>query len=126
MFTRYRLFSSVMPLPPQVSQGSSITCPCPPHSGQGWEIEKNPWLSLSTPRPPQRGQTCGEVPGLAPLPEQVGQGPVVGTATVIWAPCIACSNDSCTCVSRSRPRCCDCGPPRPRPKKVEKMSPRSA
>ena len=31
------------------------------------------------PRPSQRGQTRGEVPGLAPLPSQVGQGPVVGT-----------------------------------------------
>src|SRR5262249_19578950 len=73
-----------------------------------------------------RGQTCGEVPGLAPVPAQVGQGPVVGTETEICAPCIACSKERRTSVSRSRPRW-DRGPcsrPRP-PKNEEKMSPRS-
>ena len=99
--------------------------PWPPHSGQGWEIEKRPWLWASMPVPSQRGQVRGEVPGFAPLPWQVGHGPVVGTETAIWVPCIAWSKERRTSVSRSRPRCSrgPCWPP-PR-KKVEKMSPRS-
>ena len=55
----------------------------PPHSGHGWEIEKSPWLWASMPVPSHRGQTRGEVPGFAPLPWQVGHGPVVGTETAI-------------------------------------------
>ena len=47
--------------------------PAPPHCGQGWLIEKKPWLWASMPRPSQRGQVTGPVPGLAPLPWQVGQ-----------------------------------------------------
>src|SRR5215207_4403632 len=90
-----------MPLPEQVGQGSSITLPWPPHSGQGWEIEKTPWLWASIPRPSQRGQTRGAVPGFAPVPEQVGQEPVVGTETATWVPCIAWSKESLTSVSRS-------------------------
>ena len=42
--------------------------PWPAHSGHGCWIEKKPWLSESTPRPPQRGHTRGEVPGFAPEP----------------------------------------------------------
>ena len=38
------------------------------------------------PRPSQRGQTIGEVPGSAPLPPQVGQRSALGTVTVIWVP----------------------------------------
>ena len=47
-----------------MGQGSSITWPCPPHCGQGWLIEKKPWLWASMPRPSQRGQVTGTVPGL--------------------------------------------------------------
>src|ERR671911_2814065 len=114
-----------MPRPEQVGHGSSITLPWPPHSGQGWEIEKTPWLWASIPRPSQRGQTRGAVPGFAPVPEQVGQGPVVGTETATWAPCIAWSNESLTSVSRSRPRAVREPCSRPRPKREEKISPRS-
>ena len=78
-----------MPLPAQVEHGSSMIDPWPPHSGQGCWIEKKPWLWVSTPLPSQRGQTLGAVPGLAPEPLQVEQGPVVGTSIVIWVPCIA-------------------------------------
>ena len=47
--------------------------PAPPQREHGWLIENRPWPSTSIPRPLQRGQTIGAVPGLAPLPEQVGQ-----------------------------------------------------
>jgi hypothetical protein len=33
-----------------VGQGSSTICPPPPHSEQGWLIEKKPWPCASTPR----------------------------------------------------------------------------
>jgi hypothetical protein len=82
--------------------------PAPPHRGQGWLIEKNPWLWASMPRPSQRGQVIGPVPGLAPLPLQVGQRPAFGTVTLIWVPLTAWSKPSWTSVSRSRPRTC-CG-----------------
>src|SRR3954471_16425750 len=115
----------VRPDPAQVSHGFSLTWPRPPHRGHGWLIEKKPWLSVSMPRPPHRGQTVGEAPGLAPLPPQVAQVACFGTVTETSTPSIACSNDKRTSVSRSRPRA-DAwrGSPR-RPKKVEKMSPRS-
>src|SRR3984893_15426229 len=67
--------------PPQVGQGSSITVPEPPQLEQGCEIEKIPWLCDSTPRPLQTGHTLGCVPGLAPVPWQVGQGCELGTAS---------------------------------------------
>ena len=82
--------------------------PAPPHCGQGWLIEKKPWLWASMPRPSQRGQVTGPVPGLAPLPWQVGQRSAFGTVTLTWAPLTAWSKLSWTSVSRSRPRTC-CG-----------------
>ncbi len=91
------------PEPPQVWQGCSINCPAPPHSGQGWLIEKKPWLWASTPRPSQRGQTIGLVPGSAPLPPQLRQRSALGTVTGTWAPSIACSKEILISVSRSRP-----------------------
>ena len=60
--------------------------PAPPHCGQGWLIEKKPWLWASMPRPSQRGQVTGLVPGLAPLPWQVWQRSAFGTVTLI---CVA-------------------------------------
>ncbi len=112
------------PEPPQVAQGSSITSPVPPHWGQGWLIEKNPWLWASIPRPPQRGQTLGAVPGLAPEPPQVPQRSSLGTETEIWDPFTAWSKLSRISVSRSAPgTACAWAPPRP--KMVEKMSPMS-
>jgi hypothetical protein len=68
--------------------------PEPPHCEQGWLIEKSPWPWFSTPRPSQRGQVVGEVPGLAPLPLQVPQRDDFGTVTLIWAPLIAWSKVS--------------------------------
>ena len=65
--------------------------PAPPHCGQGWLIEKKPWLWASMPRPSQRGQVTGLVPGLAPLPWQVGQRSAFGTVTLTWAPLTAWS-----------------------------------
>ena len=68
--------------------------PVPPHWRHGCEIENRPCDSASTPRPWQRVQTVGEVPGLAPVPWQVGQGADSGTETGTWAPSIACSKDT--------------------------------
>jgi hypothetical protein len=111
-----------------VGQGSSTIWPAPPHIEQGWLIEKKPWPCASTPRPSQRGQTVGAVPGLAPLPWQVVQRLDLGTVTLIWVPSIAWSKLSETSVSRSRPRTC-CGRPRPPPpprlKTPPRMSPKS-
>src|SRR3546814_1013558 len=59
------------PVPRQPGQGSSTTEPRPPHAGHGDENEKRPWLSDTTPRPPQLAHCRGLVPGLAPDPEQV-------------------------------------------------------
>ena len=99
--------------------------PDPLHCGHGCVIEKNPWLSESTPRPLQRGHVVGVVPGLAPVPLQVLQVDCFGTVTVTSVPPIASSKPSETSVSRSRPRAgCWPGPPRPR-NMVEKMSPMS-
>ena len=103
--------------------------PAPPHCGQGWLIEKKPWLWASMPRPSQRGQVTGLVPGLAPLPWQVAQRSAFGTVTPIWAPLTAWSKLSWTSVSRSRPRTCWAWAPPPRPPRLkieEKMSPKSA
>ena len=80
-----------------------MTWPVPPHCGQGWLIEKNPWPWASIPRPSQRGQVSGLVPGSAPEPEQVGQRSDFGMVTVIWVPVIASSNEMRMSVSRSRP-----------------------
>ena len=115
----------VNPEPPQVSQGLSITSPRPPQRGQGWLIEKKPWLSESIPLPWQRGHTVGAVPGLAPEPPQVAHVACFGTVTLTSAPSMACSKDSWTSVSRSRPRAGASRGPARRPKTVEKMSPRS-
>ena len=115
----------VRPEPAHVSHGLSITSPRPPQRGHGWLIEKKPWLSVSMPRPPQRGQMVGAVPGFAPLPPQVAQVACFGTVTATSAPSMACSKDSRTSVSRSRPRTGAWPAPPRRPKKVEKMSPRS-
>src|SRR5580700_1021595 len=74
------------PVPKHVGQGSTIFVPRPPHSGQGEESEKSPWLSFRCPVPPQRGQTTGDVPGLEPDPPHVAQGTVVATWTVVTTP----------------------------------------
>src|SRR3954466_3046314 len=121
-----RLVCWVRPEPPQVGQGSSMIWPAPPHCGQGWLIEKRPCPCDSTPRPSQRGQVVGEVPGLAPPPLQVAHRAAFGTVTLIWAPLIAWSKLSETSVSRSRPRTCWAwGRPLPRLNMPPRMSPKS-
>src|SRR5918994_7269855 len=104
MLTRYFLSSRSRPWPAQVGQGSSITVPDPPQREHGRVIENTPWPWDSTPRPWQTGQTIGEVPGRAPVPRHVLQATWVATETGTCAPSTACSNDSDTVVSRSRPR----------------------
>src|ERR671923_443471 len=104
MLTRYFLSSRSRPTPPQVGHGSSITVPEPPQREHGRVMENTPWPCDSTPRPWQTGQTIGEVPGRAPVPRQVLQAAYVATDTGTCAPSTACSNDSETVVSRSRPR----------------------
>ena len=51
----------------------------PPHFEHGCEIENRPWPSDSIPRPWQREQTVGAVPGFAPVPLQVRHGADPGT-----------------------------------------------
>src|ERR687898_881739 len=104
MLTRYFLSSRSRPWPPHVGHGSSITVPEPPQREHGRVIEKTPCPWDSTPRPWQTGQTIGEVPGRAPVPRHVLQATWVATETGTCAPSTACSNDSETVVSRSRPR----------------------
>src|SRR3954465_10387038 len=104
MFTRYFLIVRCAPEPWQVGHGSSITVPAPLQREHGCEIENRPSPRDSMPRPWHLGQTVGEVPGLAPVPRQVGQVAVVGTESGICAPSIACSNEIETSASRSRPR----------------------
>ena len=106
-----------------------ISVPVPPHFWHGWEMENRPCDSASTPRPWQRLQTFGVVPGLAPVPWQVGQGADMDTLTGTCAPSMAWSNETCTSVSRSAPRSGrDAGPPRPGPpplppNRSDRMSP---
>src|SRR3954454_21602054 len=126
MFTAYFLTWRVWPDPWHVGQGSLISVPVPPHWRHGCEIEKRPCDSASTPRPWQRLQTVGLVPGFAPVPRPVGQGGASGTVTDTCPPSIACSNDTCTSVSRSRPRSgrgVRPAPPPP-PNRSDRMSPK--
>src|SRR3954452_24254980 len=104
MLTLQRLTWRFWPEPWQVGHGSLISVPVPPHFEHGCEMEKRPWPCCSMPRPWQREQTVGEVPGFAPEPLQVGQVADSVTATGTCAPSIAWSNEMCTSVSRSRPR----------------------
>ena len=83
------------------------------------------------PRPSQRGQTFGVVPGLAPVPWQVGQVACIGTCSGTCAPETAWSKVIETCASRSRARFgrARCAPRAPRrrraapPNRLERMSP---
>src|SRR4051794_30127286 len=104
MLTRYFLTVLVAPLPLQVGHGSSMTVPLPPQREHGWEMENSPWPCDSTPRPWQRGQVFGAVPGFAPVPVQVEQICETGTCSGICAPRTDCSKLIETSDSRSRPR----------------------
>src|SRR3954470_23871314 len=94
----------VTPLPAQVGHGSSITVPVPRQLRHGSENAKAPWLRLVTPAPWHTGQVCGEVPGRAPLPAQVGQVPGLCIRSGTVTPRTASSNDSVASVSTSWPR----------------------
>jgi hypothetical protein len=107
-----------------------MIAPVPPQREHGWEMENRPWPWDSMPRPWQRGQTFGDVPGLAPVPWQVPQRCEVGTVSGIWAPSTDCSKEIETSASRSRPRSArgpralvrPAPPPAPPPKRLERMS----
>jgi hypothetical protein len=105
-----------------------MIAPLPPHWEHGCEIEKSPWPCDSTPRPWQRGQTFGVVPGFAPLPRHVAHSCDIGTCSETCAPSTACSKLSDTSVSRSRPfsargpRGWVRVPPAAPPKRLERMS----
>src|SRR6188472_3036477 len=132
MFTRYFLTVRTEPAPSHVGHGSSMIAPVPPQREHGWEIENSPWPCDSMPRPWQRGQTLGDVPGLAPVPWQVPQRWEVGTVSGICAPSTDCSKEMETSASRSRPRSARGPrapperpappPPPPPPKRFERMS----
>ncbi len=128
-FTRRRLTVRTAPAPWQVGHGSSITVPEPPQREQGCEIENMPCPCVSMPRPSQRGHTIGVVPGLAPVPRQVGQVACMGTCSGTCAPEMAWSKVIETCASRSAPRSARGrarpprrAPPAP-PNRLERMSP---
>ncbi len=104
IFTRYFLTVFCAPEPWQVGHGSSITVPLPPQREHGCEIENRPWPWDSIPRPWHFGHTTGAVPGLAPVPRQVGHIWLVGTETDTCAPSIAWSKLIDTSTSMSRPR----------------------
>ena len=91
----------VMPLPAQVGHGSSMTWPVPRQLRHGSENANAPWLRLVTPAPWQTGQVCGLVPGLAPLPEQVGHVPGLCMRSGTVTPSTASSKESVASVSTS-------------------------
>src|SRR6478609_7814689 len=134
MFTRYFLIVRRAPEPAQVGQGSWMIEPLPPHCEHGWEIENSPWPWDSMPRPWQRGQTVGDVPGFAPVPWQVLHIAEVGTLSGICAPSTDWAKVIETSASRSRPRSArgerarpPCWPPVVRPpaappNRLERMS----
>src|ERR1700752_3589874 len=93
MLTRSFLTVRTAPEPPHVGHGSSMIVPEPPQREHGWEIENIPWPCVSIPRPSQRGQTVGCVPGFAPVPWQVGHCECIGTDSGTCAPEIARSHE---------------------------------
>src|SRR4051794_10412179 len=108
-----------------------MTVPAPPHCEHGCEMEKRPCPWLSMPRPWQRGQTRGLVPGLAPVPAHVVHVDDADTESGTCAPSTAWSKVIETSASRSRPfsgrgRACVPAPPPPRPppKRLLRMSDR--
>src|SRR3954454_5898655 len=106
-----------------------MTVPVPPHCEHGCEIENRPWPWDSMPRPWQRGQTRGLVPGLAPVPEHVVHIVELVTDSGTCAPSTAWAKEMETSASRSRPRsgrgralAPPAPPPRPPPNRLLRMS----
>src|SRR3954468_7631753 len=102
-----------------------MTVPAPWQRVHGCEIENRPWTCDSRPRPWQRGQTFGSVPGLAPVPWQVVHRDGAATVSGTCAPSSAWSNEIVTSASRSVPRAASgrrAPPFAPPPKRVPRMS----
>src|SRR5215213_11034736 len=94
----------VTPLPAHVGQGSSTTDPVPRQLRHGSENANAPWLRLVTPAPWHTGQVCGDVPGFAPLPLQVGHVPGLCMRSGTVTPRAASSKERVASVSTSCPR----------------------
>ncbi len=67
------------PAPLQDGQGVSMVSPRPWQEGHVRSMVKKPWLARTLPTPPQVRQVLGEVPALAPAPEQASHVTLVGT-----------------------------------------------
>src|SRR5512147_2146860 len=67
------------PAPEHDGQGVSIVSPRPWQVGQVRSMVKKPWLARTLPMPPQVRHETGDVPALAPEPEQASQVTEVGT-----------------------------------------------
>ena len=81
-----------------------MTRPCP---WQWWQVramEKKPWVSRSSPVPPQVGQARGEVPGLAPEPWHGSQRRALGISRIFSTPKAASSRVSSRWKRTSLPR----------------------
>ena len=94
ILTSTRACSRTAPAPPQAGHFSGMTWPEP---WQWWQVramEKKPWVSRSSPEPPQTGQALGAVPGLAPLPRQGSQRRVLGISSSFSTPKAASSSES--------------------------------
>ena len=92
--------------------------PWPPQTRHGVENENMPWLSSTTPRPPQAEHIDGEVPGLAPDPLQVAHCASVVRNSVVVMPLTESLKSTVSCAVMSAPRrgpTPDEAPPRPRP-----------
>src|SRR5688572_10119752 len=94
-----------MPAPWQVGQGSRMIDPRPWQLRHGVENENMPWLSSTTPRPPQTGQRSGYVPGLAPDPWHVEHWASLVNCSVVVMPRTASSKSSVSWAVTSAPRC---------------------
>src|SRR4029077_9913270 len=97
----------------------------------GEEREKIRCLAWSTPRPPQVGHTCGDVPGLAPVPWHTEHAASDVSCSPVVTPWMASVNDSRRVATRSSPRrgraprpAAPAPPRAPRPNRLPRMSPR--
>src|SRR5436190_21289168 len=94
-----------MPVPRQLLHGCSINRPRPPQVVHGAENPNSPWLSVVTPAPPHVGHVVIDEPGVAPDPWHTEHAASLVMLTLVVTPCTASSNERCSSVSRSVPRC---------------------
>jgi hypothetical protein len=85
------------PVPRHVEHGSVMIDPLPWQFRHGEENENRPWLSSTTPRPPQTPQTCGWVPGLLPDPAQVEHWASLVRYSVVVSPVAASAKSRLSC-----------------------------